>query len=103
MVRLGYRLGVPKGGPYAELLNTDAECYAGSGVGNAGRVEAEEHEAHGRPFSLVLDLPPLATLVLKPLTPVVEPVVVEEVIEAEPEQQAQTEGTDGDPETDSAR
>jgi len=79
VVRKGYRLGVPKGGSYAELLNTDADCYAGSGVGNSGRVEAEAWEAHGRPFSLVLDLPPLGALVLKPdYTP-------KPVVEAEPE------------------
>ncbi len=106
VVRPGYRLGVPKGGTYLELLNTDAECYAGSGVGNAGRVDAQPHEAHGRPFSLVLDLPPLATLVLKPAMPVVEEVVVDVTADVEPEtpeQPAQTEGTDVDAATDPAR
>ena len=83
VVRRGYRLGVPKGGPYTEVLNTDAGFYAGSGVGNAGRVDAEQHEAHGRPFSLVLDLPPLGSLVLKPFPPAAPEV---EVIETEADQ-----------------
>ncbi|MBK8210439.1 MAG: 1,4-alpha-glucan branching protein GlgB [Rhodospirillales bacterium] len=108
VVRKAYRLGVPKDGPYAELLNTDAACYAGSGVGNAGRVDAEAHEAHGRPFSLVLDLPPLGALILKPLTPIAiePPAVVEatDVLQAETsQQQDQTEGTNGDAATDPAR
>lgn len=76
IVRQSYRIGVPKGGMYAELLNTDAGCYAGSGVGNAGCVQAEEIATHGRPFSLNLVLPPLAAVVLKPMPP--EPEVVEE-------------------------
>ncbi len=66
IVRESYRIGVPLDGPYAEAINTDATCYAGSGVGNAGRVDAEPIEAHGHPYSLDLKLPPLATLVLKP-------------------------------------
>ncbi len=76
IVREGYRIGVPRDGLYAELLNTDAGCYAGSGIGNAGCVEAEQLSAHGRPCSLNLKLPPLATLVLKPIPP--EPEVIEE-------------------------
>jgi 1,4-alpha-glucan branching enzyme len=64
--RHNYRVGVPDGGEYVELINTDAVEYGGSGMGNAGRVWAEAIEAHGRPHSLVLTLPPLATLVLGP-------------------------------------
>jgi len=63
--RLDYRLGVPTGGYWRELLNSDAKDYAGSGIGNAGGVQAEEKPAHGRPFSLSLTLPPLAALFLK--------------------------------------
>jgi 1,4-alpha-glucan branching enzyme len=66
IARDGYRIGVPVGGPYAELLNTDAGCYEGSGVGNAGRVDAEAQEAHGHPFSLNLSVPPLGAVVMKP-------------------------------------
>ena len=40
--------------------------YGGSGVGNMGRVEAEEEEFHGRPYSVELTIPPLGCIVLKP-------------------------------------
>jgi 1,4-alpha-glucan branching enzyme len=65
VVRHGYRLGVDAAGRYEELVNTDAEVYGGSNVGNQGRVEAEEVGAHGRAWSLPLVLPPLATLYLQ--------------------------------------
>jgi 1,4-alpha-glucan branching enzyme len=68
VARTNYRIGVPKGGTYAELINTDAADYGGSGVGNLGRVESAEIAHHGRPFSLNLALPPLATIILKPLS-----------------------------------
>ena len=61
---LGYRLGVPMRGFWRELLNSDAQEYGGSGMGNLGGVQAEE-AAHGRP-SLSLTLPPLSALFLKP-------------------------------------
>jgi 1,4-alpha-glucan branching enzyme len=51
---------------WREVLNTDAEHYGGSNVGNAGRVTAEAAACHGRADSLSLVLPPLATLVLVP-------------------------------------
>ena len=63
--RLEYRVGVPHGGYWREVLNSDAREYAGSGMGNLGGVQAEEIEAHGRPFSLKLTLPPLAALFFK--------------------------------------
>ena len=63
--RLDYRLGVPHGGYWREILNSDAKEYAGSGMGNLGGVLAEEEPVHGRPFSLTLTLPPLAALYLK--------------------------------------
>jgi len=63
--RTDYRVGVPHGGYWRELLNSDAREYAGSGVGNLGGVHAEEIPMHGRPFSLKLTLPPLAALFLK--------------------------------------
>ena len=52
VVRHGYRLGVNEGGDYRELLNSDAELYGGSNVGNAGRVGAEQITAHGREWSI---------------------------------------------------
>jgi 1,4-alpha-glucan branching enzyme len=65
VTREGYRLGVPSGGFWRELLNSDANDYAGGGMGNKGGVQAEAKPAHGRPFSLPLTLPPLAALFLK--------------------------------------
>ncbi|HTZ82632.1 MAG TPA: 1,4-alpha-glucan branching protein GlgB [Candidatus Acidoferrales bacterium] len=63
--RLGYRVGVPHGGYWREMLNSDAREYAGSGMGNLGGVHAEEIPMHGRPFSLKLILPPLSALFFK--------------------------------------
>jgi 1,4-alpha-glucan branching enzyme len=62
----GYRLGLPQDGPWAELLNTDADAYSGSGVGNMGGVEATEGPHHGLPASATVTVPPLATLWLRP-------------------------------------
>jgi 1,4-alpha-glucan branching enzyme len=61
--RRGFRVGVPRAGRYRERFNSDALEYGGSGLGNGGGVEAEAHPAHGQAYSLVLTLPPLATLV----------------------------------------
>ncbi|MGX2994418.1 1,4-alpha-glucan branching enzyme [Streptomyces sp. JNUCC 64] len=67
VVRHGYRLGVPGSVPaWWETLNTDAERYGGGGVGNASPVRPEPVEAHGRTASVVLTLPPLATVWLRP-------------------------------------
>jgi 1,4-alpha-glucan branching enzyme len=63
--RVGYRVGVPEGGYWRELLNSDAKEYGGTGWGNLGGVHAEAEPAHGRPFSLKLTLPPLSALFLK--------------------------------------
>jgi len=65
VAREAYRVGVPSGGYWRELLNSDASEYSGSGVGNLGGVKAEAHPAHGRPWSLTLRLPPLGALFLK--------------------------------------
>ncbi|MDP8920725.1 MAG: alpha amylase C-terminal domain-containing protein, partial [Pseudomonadota bacterium] len=62
--REGYRIGVPLPGFYREVINTDAALYAGSNVGNMGGVTAEKTASHGRPCSLTLTIPPLATLIL---------------------------------------
>jgi 1,4-alpha-glucan branching enzyme len=66
VVRHGYRIGVPSGGNWQEALNSDAECYGGSNVGNAGGVVADELASHGQPFSLNLKLPPLGVLIMRP-------------------------------------
>jgi len=62
--RPGHVVAVPRGGRYRELLNSDASGYGGSNIGNAGEVRA--HGPEEGPARLVLDLPPLAGLVLQP-------------------------------------
>lgn len=66
--RFNYRIGVPKGGFYKEILNSDSKYYWGSNLGNSGGIRAEEISAHERPFSLNLTLPPLSALIFKPLS-----------------------------------
>ena len=70
LVRSGYRIGVPQKGSYVELLNTDSVQYGGGGVGLQGEIHTEDIEAHGRTHSLQIDLPPLATIMLKIKSPV---------------------------------
>jgi 1,4-alpha-glucan branching enzyme len=66
--RVGYRLGVPgEVGAWREALNTDSAHYGGSNMGNADATLASEVvAAHGRGQSIVLTLPPLATVFLVP-------------------------------------
>ena len=63
--RYNYRIGVPSGGFWKELINSDAEEYGGSGHGNFGGVEAECLPMHGKEFSFSLTLPPLAIVIFK--------------------------------------
>ena len=63
--RVAYEVGVPELGVYREVLNTDAEAYGGSNLGNAGAVAAEPVPSQGQPHRLRLTLPPLSALVLK--------------------------------------
>jgi 1,4-alpha-glucan branching enzyme len=63
--RYGYRIGVPFPGVYREILNSDAEIYGGSNMGNAGAVTAEPVQAHGFAQSLRLVLPPLGCVMFK--------------------------------------
>ena len=63
--RHDYRIGVPTAGSYHEILNTDAEIYSGTNVGNMGVVETQEIAAHGFAQSLEIQLPPLAFVMLK--------------------------------------
>jgi 1,4-alpha-glucan branching enzyme len=62
--RPGFRLGVPEGGFWRELLNSDAEIYGGSGLGSQGGAQAEERASHGRPYSVTITLPPLGAVFL---------------------------------------
>ena len=66
VVRYDYRVGVPQGGSYAEIFNSDASEYGGSGLLNSGALITEQYGAQGRPESLRLCLPPLATIILAP-------------------------------------
>ena len=66
VVREDYRLGVPRGGFYAERLNTDSALYGGSDAGNLGGVAADAEPMHGHTHSISLRLPPLAAVVLAP-------------------------------------
>ncbi|MEV5767846.1 1,4-alpha-glucan branching protein GlgB [Micromonospora sp. NPDC052213] len=60
-----YRIGLPAGGTWAEVLNTDSHHYGGSGVGNLGEVHAEDVPWHGLPASAALQVPPLGVLWLR--------------------------------------
>jgi 1,4-alpha-glucan branching enzyme len=64
--RLNHRLGVPERCWYEEISNGDSTYYGGSNLGNGPGVMAEDHSSHGRPCSIELTLPPLATTVFKP-------------------------------------
>ena len=66
VVRHGYRIGVPAGGFWREVLNSDADTYGGSGQGNLGGAATADMASHGRARSLCLTLPPLGVVILKP-------------------------------------
>jgi 1,4-alpha-glucan branching enzyme len=61
-----YRIGLPHGGRWRELINTDSELYGGSNVGNLGGVDAERTPWQGQPYSAELTLPPLGVVWLAP-------------------------------------
>jgi len=62
-----YRIGVPEGGYWKESLNSDAAVYGGSNQGNDGGQQALPQAWQGKPFSLILTIPPLGILFLKRL------------------------------------
>ncbi len=64
--RHDYRIGVPRGGVYREVFNTDAGMFGGSNLGNMGEKHADDFASHGRPASIRITLPPLAVVVFKP-------------------------------------
>jgi 1,4-alpha-glucan branching enzyme len=64
--RYNYRVGVPRGGRWREILNSDAGLYGGSGMGNQGGAEAQPMPYEDLHHSLTLTLPPLAVLFFKP-------------------------------------
>ena len=64
--RPSYRIGVPRAGFWAEVLNSDAADYGGSGVGNLGGVHSGDVACHGHAQSIVVTLSPLGIVVFKP-------------------------------------
>ena len=69
VARMGYRVGVPKGGFYKEVMNSDSRSYWGGNMGNFGGIWADEMPWHGRAASLSLTIPPLSMVVMKPIIP----------------------------------
>jgi len=80
----GYQVGLPSKGSWVELVNTDAEGYGGSGVGNLGRVEANGNAWHGQLCSATVSLPPLGALWLEPELPLATEDVVDPPAEGVP-------------------
>ncbi len=61
----GYRVGVPQGGFWKEVLNSDAGAYGGGNLDNLGGVTADNYQVQNQPFSVMLTLPPLSAIMLK--------------------------------------
>ena len=55
-------MGVPKPGSYREILNSDAACFGGSNMGNAGGLPSEKIPWHGELLSILVTVPPLAVV-----------------------------------------
>ena len=65
VVRSNYRVGVPSGGVYREVFNSDSHYYQGSDVSNGRQISSDDRNWMGRPFSLNLTLPPLGAIILQ--------------------------------------
>ncbi len=63
--RINHRIGVPRGGYWRELLNSDGKDYGGGGIGNFGGLESLPFGWHWRSHSLNMTLPPLGVVFLK--------------------------------------
>jgi 1,4-alpha-glucan branching enzyme len=63
--RHNYQLGVPYGGHWTEMLNSDAMLYGGSGQGNMGGIDAAPIRLHGRKWSVTITIPPLGAVFLR--------------------------------------
>ena len=61
-----YRVGLPVGGSWTEVLNSDSSYYGGTGVGNLGAVDAQHRGWHDQPYSADLTMPPLGVVWLQP-------------------------------------
>ena len=66
IVRNPYKIGVPGGGIWREVLNSDAAEFGGTGIRNEGDIKAAEEPWHGRSFAITLQLPPLGMMILEP-------------------------------------
>jgi 1,4-alpha-glucan branching enzyme len=66
VLRRPYRVGLPRGGFWREVLNSDAEMYGGSNQGNLGGVQADDYQVQNQPFSAPLTLPPTSVVVFRP-------------------------------------
>jgi 1,4-alpha-glucan branching enzyme len=64
---MGYRVGVPDHCFYKEILNSDSIIYWGSNLGNVGGIPAEVTPWQGKPYSINITLPPLSTIIFKPV------------------------------------
>ena len=62
----GLPVGLPRGGFWREVLNSDAEMYGGSNQGNLGGVQADDYQVQNQPFSAPLTLPPTSVVVFRP-------------------------------------
>ncbi len=65
VLRKEYRIGVPYAGTYAEIFNTDAEAFGGSGITNGTSIKSEEVPLHGFEQSISLTLPPMSVMYFK--------------------------------------
>ncbi len=65
--RHNYRVGLPEGGFWKEVLNSDADIYGGSNLGNLGGVNAEQYQVHSQPWSAQFSLPPLSVIAFTPV------------------------------------
>ena len=66
VARRPYRVGLPRGGFWREVLNSDAEIYGGSNQGNLGGVRADDYQVQNQPFSAPFTLPPMSVVVFRP-------------------------------------
>jgi 1,4-alpha-glucan branching enzyme len=66
VIRTNVLAGVPRGGYWSELFNSDASEYGGSGAGNLGGTRTHPLPNHGMPHTLTLTVPPLGCLFLQP-------------------------------------
>jgi 1,4-alpha-glucan branching enzyme len=66
VLRHNYRVGLPHGGFWREVLNTDSGFYGGSNQGNFGGVNAGDYQTHRQPFSAVFTLPPISAVAFRP-------------------------------------